>query len=195
MNDTVINTIYLKFVTGRMAGESALGHVCFYRPLPDDMPDAISSVANVNGFVSCTAVAKYLGIRPRCLVRAVIECNTRQEICVLNPCAEGMKLHGVEGHTPPPAFLLTPRPPDYRLFDEQAAQQLMNDLLMTCELLKCFTLRMTQFGILQLPRPFHHLTGVHKAISGHHPVSLKTIIFDVDDWHSEEIIAAITGNR
>lgn len=190
-NMTFENGISIECVTNKMTGEKSIGHVIFYRPLDDGNPDAISAVANINGFVPCTAVAKYLGIRPGCLIRAVTECIENQKVHVLKPCERGLQSGG--GHNATPAFLLTPRPPDYQHFDESAARGLMVELLDVCERLQVTLLRMTQFCLLNSPRPLPHLIGVRKAIMNHRSGSLKRIVFDVDERCSDEIVAALIG--
>jgi len=192
MIKTFENGISVTCVTHKMTGEKSIGHVIFCRPLDDGIPDAISAVANINGFVPCTAVGKYLGIRPGCLIRAVTDCNETQKVHVLKPCERGLQSDG--GHNVTPAFLLTPRPPDYLQFDENAAHGLMTELLNVCDNLKIEHLRMTQFCLLNSPRPLHHLIGVHKAIMNHQLTSLKRIVFDIDERHSDEIVTALYGD-
>jgi len=191
MDKTLENGIALKFVTGKMVGDKSCGHVAFCRPLDDGIPDAISAVANVNSFVSCTAVANYLRLRPRCVIQAVTECNKNQSLYILKVCERGLRAKSVQDTTP--VFILTPRPSNYRLFDEKAAQALMAELLAVCSDFGIERLRMTQFCLLNFPRPVHHLAGVHEAIENHQPVSLKEIVFDIDERYSEEIIAALCG--
>lgn len=185
MNECIVNGIRLRFVTGRMVGVKEMGHVCFCRPLEGQQPDAISAVANTGGFVSCTAVAKFLDVRPACLLKAVRACNEAQRIHVLKPCAAGLRLHGAAAHAGTPVFILTPRPPDYRVFDEEAASRLMTEVLEVCAQHRVQVIRLTQFCMLFEPLPLHHLRGVRRAIENQSgTTTLKQIVFDLDERHA-----------
>lgn len=127
MNDFFINGIHLRFVMNRMIGVKELGHVCFCLPL-DNEPDAVSAVANTGGFVPCVAVGNFLGMRPACLLKAVSVCNATQRVYVVTPCEVGRRLRDAVAHTSTPAFILTPRPPDYRLFDEESVRRALEGI-------------------------------------------------------------------
>ena len=180
MNENPVNGIRVRFVEGLVGGEKALGHACYCQPLPDGAPvDAISAVANDNGFVPCTAVAKMLGIRPECVIRAVKMCNESGRVTLLPPCERG-RADG-SGHAAGPVLLLTPRPRDYRLFDEHAATALMERVLGACAEHGFASLRMTQFGMLFRPLPLHHLRGVRRALENHVPGRVpgeRALVFD-----------------
>lgn len=179
MNENPVNGIRVRFVEGLVGGVKALGHACYCRPLPDGAPvDAISAVANVNGFVPCTAVAKMLGIRPECVMRAVKMCNESGRVTLLPPCGRG-RADG-PGHAGP-VLLLTPRPRDYRLLDEDAATVLMERVLGACAEHGFASLRMTQFGMLFRPLPLHHLRGVRRALEDFVPGRVpgeRALVFD-----------------
>jgi len=194
MNECIVNGIHLRFITGRMVGVKEIGHVCFCHPLDGQQPDAISAVANTGGFVPCTAVAKCLGIRPACLLKAVAACNEAQRVHVIKPCAVGLRLHGAAAHAGTPTFFLTPRPPDYRLFTEESAQRLMTEVLDVCARHGVKALRMTQFCMLFEPLPVHHLRGVRRAIENHNgTTTVQRISFDLDERHAEALRTVLAG--
>lgn len=196
MSEHIINGIRLRFVTGRMVGVKELGHLCICRPLDGDQPDAISAVASTNGFVGCTAVAKYLGMRPACLLETVAACNGAQKVLVAAPCEIGRRLRGAAAHANTPAFILTPRPPNYRLFDEDAARRLMTEVLHVCTRRQVRTIRFTQFSMLFEPLPLHHLRGVRLAMEGvSQPSSLRQIIFDLDERHAAVLHEALAQKQ
>ena len=193
MNDTMINGIRLRFVTGRMVGVKEIGHVCFCRPLDGERPGGISCVANTGGFVPCTAVGNFLGVRKSCLEGAVTECNQSQEVRVFMPCERGIRLHGANAHTATPSLILTPRPRNFRVFDEDAARRLMAEVLAVSDEHQIRILRMVQFCMLFDPLPRHHLRGVRLAIEEYAgPSSLQEIVFDLDERHASALYAVFT---
>jgi len=192
MNPRIVGGITMEFVTGRMVGVKELGHVCFCHPLDGEQPDAVSAVANTNGFVPCTAVANCLGMRSACVLKAVASCNEAQRVHVVTPCEKGRRLRGAEVHSGTPAFVLTPRPPDYRLFDAKAAQRLMTEVLDVCTIHKIHVLRMTQFCMLFTPLPLHHLRGVRQAMEEYkRPSTLRQMVFDLDERHAPVLYEAL----
>jgi hypothetical protein len=150
--------------------ERQMGQRWNFDPSHLDTVDAISSTANVNGFVPLTAIANNMNWPAEMINNFVKSVNQNNEVGINNQLN--------------PTLLLVPS------FDRKRDQQyLINDFFNACNHLKIKTLRFTHFGYILNRFPEEQITNILQYImDNEETLTLDRIYWDVDENHMQNIL-------